>query len=142
MSITNDEQLLNKIKFNIAEITNLHKDFISFEEDFVYRFYHQSFKVFGVLNLIAKAKHLFETIAPEDWRLNDWYCQITAEALSKEFNSETNSIWLAETRPILEAFWHSKYFLDQMIISSSSLDHAPHMLPSGWAAVLYLYNIR
>lgn len=142
MHITDDELLLNNIKLNINEILDLHKDFTRSEEDLIYRFYHQSFKVFGVINLIAKARILFDKIALEGWHLNDWYCQIVAEALSKEFNSNSNSIWIAETRPIIEAFWHSKYFLDQLITSSANLDHAPQMLPSGWAAILHLYNIR
>ncbi len=142
MDTIKDEQLLNQIKFNFDEITALHRVFIGFEEDFVYRFYHQSFKVFGAVDLIKEAKDLFDKIAPEGWLLNDWYCQITEEALGKKFHSGTNSVWLVETRPILEAFWHSKYFLDQMIVSGGDLDHAPRMLPSGWAAVLYLYNIR
>ena len=137
-----DEKLLSHIKSNLKEIIELHKDFTSFEEDFVYRFYHQSFKVFGSVNLIKEAKSLFDRISPEGWHLNDWYCQIIDEALNKKFNSRTNSIWLTETRPILEAFWHSKYFLDQMSRYGSDLDNAPQMLPSGWATVLYLYKIR
>ena len=42
----------------------------------------------------------------------------------------------------LEAFFHANYFLDMAIKYGEELDEPPSPLPSGWAAVLYLYNIR
>jgi hypothetical protein len=137
------EKLLNQIKANLAEIENLYKIFDGCEEDYVYRFYHQSFKVFGAIEKIKKAKDLFEKIAPDGIALNDWYCRIADEALVKSFDWErTNPKWLDETRPILEAFHHSKYFLEQMLHFGTKLKQSPQILPSGWAAVLYLYNLR
>ena len=88
---------------------------------------------------IKYAKSLFESLAPQSISLNGWFNEIVGEAVGKEFNSETtNQNWLRETRPVLEAFWHSKYFLEQMIRSAEELEAAPQILPSGWAAVLYL----
>ncbi len=29
-----------------------------------------------------------------------------------------------------------------MLVAADELDEAPQTLPSGWAAVLYLYNLR
>jgi hypothetical protein len=140
---TQSELLLNKIKANLAEIERLYKNFISVEEDYIYRFYHQSFKVFGAVEEIKTARVLFEKIAPDEIEINNWYSQITDEAIGKSFDWEkTNADWLNETRPILEAFWHSKYFLEQMISCANDLDESPQILPSGWAAVLYLYNLR
>ncbi len=137
------ELLLNKIKANLAEIERLYKNFIPFEEDYIYRFYHQSFKVFGAVEEIRAARILFEKIAPDGIKINYWYSQITDEAIGKSFDWEkTNADWLNETRPILEAFWHSKYFLEQMISCANNLDESSQILPSGWAAVLYLYNLR
>jgi hypothetical protein len=140
---TQSELLLNKIRANLAEIESLYKNFISFEEDYIYRFYHQSFKVFGAVEEIKTARILFEKIAPDGIKINNWYSQIIDEAIGKDFDWEkTNADWLNETRPILEAFWHSKYFLEQMISCANDLDESPQILPSGWAAVLYLYNLR
>lgn len=41
-----------------------------------------------------------------------------------------------------EAFFHAKTFLALAVRYAKALDHAPRLLPSGWAAVLYLYNVR
>jgi hypothetical protein len=46
------------------------------------------------------------------------------------------------TRPILEAFWHTKYFIQMMLKYGKELESAPQCLPSGWAAVLYLFELR
>ncbi len=137
------DKLLSNIKENRTEIENLRDVFKQFEEDYVYRFYHQSFKVFGAVVQIKQAKELFERLAPDSFPLNEWFCSMAEAAIGKEFDSaKTNQIWLAETRPILEAFWHSKYFLEQMLIAADELEESPQILPSGWAAVLYLYNLR
>ena len=126
-----------------AEIENLDNAFKSLEEDYVYRFYHQSFKVFSASSQIKQAKELFERLAPDSCPLNDWFRAIADDAIGKEFDAaQTNQFWQAETRPILEAFWHSKYFLEQMLRFGRELEKSPNILPSGWAAVLYLYNLR
>ena len=137
------ERLLDRIKINLPEIESLYRIFSGYEEDYVYRFYHQSFKVFGAIEEIKKAGDLFEKIAPDGITLNEWYSRIADEAIGKSFDWEkTNPKWLDETRPILEAFWHSKYFLEQMLHSGTELQKSPQLLPGGWAAVLYLYNLR
>jgi len=137
------DKLLTNIKRNRTEIEKFLGNLRKCEEDFVYRFYHQSFKVFNTTPEIEQAKKLFEKLAPDSFSLNRWFCEIIDEALSKDFDIEkTNQIWLEETRPILEAFWHSKYFLEQMLIAADELKESPQLLPSSWAAVLYLYNLR
>jgi len=137
------DKLLANIKKNKAEIEKLRDVFRRLEEDYVYRFYHQSFKVFGATGQIKQAKELFERLAPDSLPLNDWFCSIADQAIGKQFDfAKTNQIWLVETRPILEAFWHSKYFLEQMLVAADELDESPSLLPSGWAAVLYLYDLR
>jgi hypothetical protein len=67
---------------------------------------------------------------------------IVKEGTERGFNSSTNDEWLVQTRPILEAFWHTKYFVTMMIKYAKELESAPKMLPSGWAAVLYLFELR
>lgn len=136
-------KLLEDIKSNLTQIQQLCSAFRGEEPDLVYRFYHQSFKVYAAVTLIEQAKALFVRLAPNGIPLNDWYCSIADRALSKKFDAAaTNQIWLEETQPLLEAMWHSKYFLEQMIVAAADLEAAPQTLPSGWAAVLYLYNLR
>jgi hypothetical protein len=55
---------------------------------------------------------------------------------------EHNGRWLAETRPIVEAFFHARTTLEFTIRYGRELAEPPQMLPSAWAAVLYLYNLR
>jgi len=47
-----------------------------------------------------------------------------------------------QTRPILEAFWHTKYFLAIIAKYGKELQNAPQVLPSGWASVLCLFSLR
>ena len=94
-------------------------------------------------DLVRQALELFVRLSPDAANLNDWFSSIAKEAVGKEFDWEkTNPIWVAETLPVLQGYWHSKYFLEQMIVAANELDTAPQTLPSGWAAVRYLYNLR
>lgn len=132
--------LLQTIKRRRGEMLNWFK---KEEPDLIYRFYHQSYKAFVMVNLVRSANDLFTSLAPESTELNDWYLVITHAALSKEFDwNRSNQIWLDKTLPIMQGFWHAKYFLEQMLVVADELEAAPQILPSGWAAVLYLYNLR
>jgi hypothetical protein len=64
-----------------------------------------------------------------------------AEGTGKEFTFKDNQAWLPVTRPILEAFFHARFFLE-MAVRYAPLDAPPAVLPSGYAALLYLYGLR
>ena len=109
--------------------------------DGIYRFYHQSFKVFTLQKLtveVVAALHSLRPIRP----LNKWFRQIVAEGTGKKFSVSHNARWLKTTRPIVEAFFHSSYFLEMAVSSARELTEPPNLLPSNWAAVLYLYDLR
>lgn len=110
-------------------------------EDSVYRFYHQSFKVYHIQELTLEAVATLQSLAPTR-PLNDWFMQIVREGTGKSFAREDNENWIAVTRPVLEAFFHARYFLEMAVKYGKSLDRPPQVLPSGWAAVLYLYKLR
>lgn len=42
----------------------------------------------------------------------------------------------------LTAFFPAKTLLELVVKYGRELDSLPQMLPSGWAAVLHLYNLR
>jgi hypothetical protein len=65
-----------------------------------------------------------------------------AGASGKRFDWEHNNEWAQHTRPFLEAFFHAKFFLEMAVKYGKELKEAPETLPSGWAALLYFYNIR
>jgi len=110
-------------------------------EDPVYRFYHQSMKVYGVQGQTAEIVSALQDLAPH-LRLNPWFTQIVEEGNAEQFSPEVNQRWLEATRPILEAFFHARYFLEMACKYGRELDEPPDSLPSGWAAVLYLYGLR
>jgi hypothetical protein len=45
------------------------------------------------------------------------------------------------TRPIVEAFFHAGFFLE-MAVRYAKLETPPRPLPSGYAALLHLYQLR
>jgi hypothetical protein len=55
---------------------------------------------------------------------------------------QDNRHWPEATRPIVEAFFHARYFLEMAVRYGRQLSVAPQLLPSGWAALLYLYRLR
>jgi hypothetical protein len=67
---------------------------------------------------------------------------IVEEGTGKIFKPEDNRNWETVTRPMLEAFFHARFFLEMAVKYGKELKTPPQTLPSGWAAVLYLYNLR
>ncbi|HEX8399322.1 MAG TPA: hypothetical protein VF644_17940 [Pyrinomonadaceae bacterium] len=95
-----NDKLLANMKENQTEIENLDNAFKSLEQDYVYRFYHQSFKVFGAASQIKQAKELFERLAPDSCPLNNSLNAIADNANGKESDvARTNQFRQAETRP-------------------------------------------
>lgn len=109
-------------------------------EDPVYRFYHQSFKVFWVQEQTKAIVRSLEALAP-DRPLNSWFMDIVREGTGKDFRPEDNQTWLPTTRPMLEAFFHARFFLE-MAARHATLDAPPNLLPSGYGALLHLYGLR
>ncbi len=137
------EPLLIAIKQRLPELEKLLEQVSShwgFEDGF-YRFYHQSFKVFRLQTLTLQIVEALEDVNPKSG-INPWFRQIINEGTGHEFKPEANASWLTSTRPILEAFFHARTMLEFAVKYGRELDHAPAMMPSGWAAILYLYNMR
>ena len=109
-------------------------------EDPVYRFYHQSFKVYGLQHQTQSIVRRLQALAP-DLPLNPWFVQIIEAGTGKVFKLEDNKNWTAVTRPILEAFFHARFFLE-MAVRYADLNEPPRSLPSGYAALLYLFGLR
>ena len=110
-------------------------------EDPIYRFYHQSFKVYKLQDQTTEIVAKLQALAP-NLSMNVWFLRIVREGTGKTFAQEDNKDWLAVTRPIVEAFFHARYFLEMAVRYGKQLAFPPRILPSGWAALLYLYNLR
>ena len=112
-------------------------------EDLVYRFWHQSWKVYGLQNLTLPIVERLRSLAPAAHeQLDAWFEQIVEDGTGRAFHHEVNQRWLEETRPIVEAFWHARWFLEVAVRYGAELESAPRLLPSGWAALLTLYGLR
>lgn len=110
-------------------------------EDYLYRFYHHSFKVYSLQGATKEIVAALEALLPGQ-ALNKDFSVLLREGTGKRFELEHNQRWLSETRPIVEAFFHARYFLEMAVHYGQKLQTPPRMLPSGWAALLYLYNLR
>ena len=109
-------------------------------EDPVYRFYHQSFKVFALQHQTLNIVQQLSRLAPGS-PMNAQFLDIVAAGTGKTFTLEDNARWAVATRPILEAFFHARFFLE-MAARYAALDVPRRPLPSGYAALLYLFDLR
>lgn len=109
-------------------------------EDPVYRFYHQSFKVFWLQQQTHTIVRRLSDLLP-DRPLHPWFLEIVRQGTDKEFTTSDNRRWTHVTRPVVEAFFHARFFLE-MAVRYAALDAPPRPLPSGYAALLYLYQLR
>lgn len=139
----NANKLLRAIKRDMPKLetmlTNLEDEWGL--EDGFYRFYHQSFKVYGLQLMTIELREAFEQLLPGQ-PLNPWYLEIVSQGTDHEFELSHNTDWLRHTRPIVEAAFHSHSFLKQIVKYGKQLDTPPDRMPPGWAAVLYLFNLR
>jgi hypothetical protein len=109
-------------------------------EDPVYRFYHQSFKVFWLQQQTDTIVRRLSGLLP-DRPLHPWFLEIVRQGTGKEFVTSDNDRWTLVTRPVVEAFFHARFFLE-MAVRYAVLEAPPRPLPSGYAALLYLYQLR
>jgi hypothetical protein len=136
-------QLFENLKSRLPELEELLSGYQKRfgYEDAVYRFYHQSFKVYhlqeGTLQIVAALRSLLP-----DRQINKYFQKILEDGTGKEFHPDDNLRWLDVTRPIVEAFGHALYFLAMAVKYGRELEALPDTLPSGWAAFLYLFDLR
>ena len=137
------QALLTAIKTKLPELEALEKKISGhwYGEDSFYRFYHQSFKVYGLQENTLEIVSALQSVTPEK-PLKGFLPKIVADGTGRKFTMEVNPRWLEETRPIVEAFFHAREFLRLVIQYGLELETPPHTLPSGWAAVLTLYGLR
>jgi len=137
-----EETLLAGLRSRASELGSLFEassDHWGFEDP-VYRFYHQSFKVFWLQETTRKIVATLESLLPGR-SLHPWFQEIVDAGTGKTFTPEDNTIWPTATRPILEAFFHARYFLETAV-RYADLEEPPQPLPSGYAALLALYGLR
>ena len=136
-------QLLSTIQVRLPELQALWEKVSSHwgYEDPIYRYYHNSFKVYRVQQTTLDIFRILQSLMPDRY-LNMSFCRIVRAGTGQVFEFSHNVKWDEHTRPMLEAFFHARHMLDMALKYGRQLTEAPRMLPSGWATVLYLYGLR
>lgn len=141
--LSRQQTLIAVVNRGLPELIDLSNEFNRVYEDGIYRFYHCSFKVYFLQEATSKAFQLFKQIGDEvGLEFFTPYKKFIDEGTDKEFDMSHNEDWSFHTRPIVEAFLHTKYLLDMMVKYGNELDEMPEILPSGFAAILCLYKLR
>jgi hypothetical protein len=135
-----EAQLLAVIARELPRLEELWQKYSSHwdYEDSIYRFYHQSFKVCRLQNSTREIVEILQSLAPH-LPLNEWFMEIVSEGANCKF---VNEQWTKTTRAMVEAFFHARYFLEMVCKYGRELKEPPQPMPSGWAAVTELYQIR
>lgn len=137
-----DQELLRRIKTDrpiLRELLARSSDKWGYEDP-IYRFYHHSYKVFSLQARTEEIVAALKNLLP-DRDLNPLFLEVVAQGTGRDFSVDQNVEWPRHTRPILEAFFHARYFLE-MAVRYAALPKTPTVLPSGWAALLCLYGLR
>lgn len=133
--------LLARLKELKPELNRMLVDLAGYHfENGFYRFYHGSFKVYGVEASTLAAVELLKQLMPER-KLNLQFDEIIRDGTGRKFDLSVNDNWSRETRPLLEAFAHAK-FMVEMAVRYADAPEPPHPLPTGYAALLYLFDLR
>ncbi len=113
-----------------------------YEEDLVYRFWHRSWKVYWIQDVTSTIAEALRKLSPDHRPLDDWFEQLVAEGTGRRFSLDDNERWLEVTRPMVEAYFHARYMLEMAVRYGAEIEDPPALMPSGWAALLYLYGLR
>ncbi|MEC4747534.1 hypothetical protein [Methylomicrobium sp. Wu6] len=140
-----EQSLLANLKAHHAELASLLASIRDHAyEDTVYRFYSGSARLYQHApqrtGEIVKALRRLAPPGTTICTLFEEICQVGGH--EKPFALEYNSNWGLHGRPFVEAFFHAHYFLEMAVKYGKTLDEPPAYLPSGWAALLCLYDIR
>jgi predicted nucleotidyltransferase/predicted RNase H-like HicB family nuclease len=109
-------KLLATVKAALPELVELRDQCAErADEDGVYRFYHQSFKVYGLQEYTLQIVGVLRSFAPDP---------------------------TAPLDPYFEENFHARYFLDMLVAYGHELDEPPGLMGYGWAAILSLYGLR
>jgi len=104
-------------------------------EDRVYRFYHQSLKVYSVQGMTQEAVELLQSLLPER-PLNTWFMHIVSEGTGKAFELSHNENWLHHTRPMIEALFqiHPGSWCGMAEVMAQGLDEPEFAVSRVWCA--------
>ena len=140
---TQRTNLFNNLKVAVPELEEL-LELVNREhnyEDYIYRYYHHSFKVYRLQTMTKNIVTALQKLLP-DQKLDSEFLEIYKSGIDRKWDLSHNKEWGKNTRPIVEAFFHVKFMLEMAVKYGKKLDNEVSLLPSGWAAFLSLYRLR
>ena len=117
-SLQKDNELLANIQARWSVLAELLQEINSHwvYEDLVYRFYHQSSKVYWLQYQTKRIVEALQSVAPSGTTRSPMFEETyQAGANGKQFEMEHNQNWTEHTRVFLEAFFHAKFFLEMAV---------------------------
>jgi hypothetical protein len=138
------DALLVRIKECIPELETLLKEMDEAEDEGVYYYYHSDPRVYGLQHFTKRACALFRQIASHDeGNLTLLFEIVVKEGTNRKVDLIAQSrVWIQDAGPVISAFYHARYFLNQHIKFARELEQSPDTLQPGWAALLCLYGLR
>lgn len=110
-------------------------------EDPIYRLYHQSWKVYGLQDATLKIVAELQALAPGR-PLDAWFAAIVERGTPMQpWKREDNERWVEVATPMVEAFFHARFFLEMAVRYGKELKEPIQPMPSGWAALLSLFSL-
>jgi hypothetical protein len=147
------EIFYHNLKAKLPELKRLLADVSAGSEEPIYRFYDQSFEMDDICDLTDAIVKALRTLSERPF--NKYFDRIIREGSpggqpiqEGDFKVRLSGLsiedeWLKTARPKLEAFFHAKFMLEKAVRYGEGLKDMPtHFLPSGWAALLYLFDLR
>jgi len=110
-------------------------------ENFFYRYYYGSFKVYEAQELTHRIADELKNLMP-DRELNGNFMDIVSQGTGRVWELSHNQRWIEETLPIINALFHAIYFLRLVVRYGELYDSPPESLKNGYAALLVLYGMR
>jgi hypothetical protein len=135
-------ELRESIECRREELDRLATHLAALEQEGVSGYYCEGRGVFQLQHAIRACRGLLASLAPDGAQVNPWLMTICREACRRCWRARFGvEDWQAETRPVLEAFWHCSYFV-RMAAAVGREEAAPPARTPGWVAVSELYGLR
>jgi hypothetical protein len=138
------EQLLRTLQENLEPLREklavLEDEWVG--EDLVYRFWHQSFKVYMLQGYTESVVKMLRELAPTERGLHPWFEEIVEAGTGHRFEMSHNKEWTQHTLPIVHAFFHARHMLSLTVRCAEEMEGVSPFISSRFATVLELYQIR
>lgn len=134
------EALLARVKLQQAQLDAMCRAIALAKEGAFSSLYDNRTNICGLQTYTQDATALFREISPDGGRLNPLYEQVIQDAAQRA-RSLRYEEQQADGRPIIEAFTHASFFVEQLV-RLCRLEAVPQVVSAGQLCVLQLFNLE